>query len=122
MDEKLFWQLLVTFVVAIVGWWVAHWLTSKRDVENERRKLRITYLIEAYRRLESASHAADPKSKYPALESAIADIQLLGTSRQVTLARAFSNEMALHRTASTDELLPALRAALRVETSLHPRS
>ena len=122
MDTNLFSQLLVTFLVAVAGWLVVHWLTAKRDIANERRKLRISYLLEAYRKLEAAANATDPKSKYPQLESAIADIQLLGTSHQVDLAISFAKEMARDRVASTDDLLMDLRNSLRVELQIEPVS
>jgi hypothetical protein len=59
MDWKLFSQLVVTFMVAALGWWAGHFLSSRRDLANERRKLRVTYLLEAYRKLESAAHPSD---------------------------------------------------------------
>src|SRR3970040_1763407 len=51
MDWKLFAQLLATFFVAAFGWWVAHSLSDRRDLANERRKLRVNYLLDAYRKL-----------------------------------------------------------------------
>jgi hypothetical protein len=57
MDWKLFAQLLVTFLVAALGWWAAHALSSRRDLANERRKLRVSYLLEAYRKLEAHPNA-----------------------------------------------------------------
>jgi hypothetical protein len=122
MDSKLFWQLLATFVVAVSGWWIVHWLSGKRDVANERRKLRVSYLVEAYRKLEAASNTVDPQSKWEQLESAIADVQLLGTPRQVGLARFFAEAMARDGNASLDELLFDLRESLRVELQLEPVS
>ena len=52
------------------------------------------------------------------LESAIADIQLFGNLKQVTLAAKFANDIAQNSNASTNELLSDLRASLRNELKL----
>lgn len=118
MDWKLFSQLAVTVIVAIAGGWFGHSLSARRDFINERRKLRITYLLEAYRRLEDAGNRSDPVRSWPQFESAIADIQLLGSPTQVRLARQFAHGMARDHTASLDELIDDLRRSLRAELQL----
>jgi hypothetical protein len=118
MDWKLFAQLFVTFVVAALGWWSAHALSARRDLANERRKLRVSYLIEAYRRLESGANSSDPKTKQSQLESAIADIQLLGSPSQVNMARHFAKSISENGESSLDELLYDLRNSLRTELQL----
>lgn len=47
--------LLIPTVVAIVSWFVGSWLSVTRDRANKRRDLRVQYLIEAYRRLATAT-------------------------------------------------------------------
>lgn len=118
MDWKLFAQLCVTVVVAISGGWLGHHLAARRDLLNERRKLRVAYLLEAYRKLESAGNRGDPESAWPLLESAIADIQLLGSRQQVELARQFALDMAQLHTAQLDPLVNDLRDSLRSELQL----
>ncbi len=54
----------------------------------------------------------------PDFTSAIADIQLLGSLRQVSLARQFAFEIATKRTSSLDDLLFDLRQSLRAELEL----
>jgi hypothetical protein len=93
-------------------------LTAKRDLANKRRELRVRYLIDAYRQLESAGNRSEPSSKWSELESAIADIQLFGTPNQVEMAQRFADEFAESRTASLDELLFGLRDTLRAELQL----
>jgi hypothetical protein len=122
MDWKLFAQLLVTLIVAAGSWWIVHYLSARRDLANERRKLKISYLLEAYRRLEAASNRNDPKPYWPNFESAIADIQLLGSPKQVSLATQFAKGMAANNTASLDELLFDLRQSLRSELDVDPVS
>lgn len=118
MDWKLFAQLMVTFAVAALGWWFGHYFSARRDLANERRKLRIAYLLEAYRKLEGASNRDDLKPYWASFESAIADIQLLGSAHQVALARQFSMRMAKDHTAPLDALIFDLRQSLRSELQL----
>jgi hypothetical protein len=123
MDSKLFAQLAMTFAIAILGGWLGHYFSARRDLTNERRKLRITYLLEAYRKFESASQRTrDHEQHWSALESATADIQLLGSPHQVRLARRGRDEMGQDSTASTVELLTDLRESLRAELKLEPVS
>jgi Tfp pilus assembly protein PilO len=124
MDWKLFAQLLVTFIVAALGWWVGHTFSARRDLANERRKLRVNYLLEAYRKLEGAANPSNPKLKRDQLESAIADIQLLGSPLQVKMASEFARSLADTRSladnsqSSLDDLLFNLRESLRKELHL----
>lgn len=122
MGWNLFAQFLATFIVAALGWFAAHFLSARRDLANERRKLRAAYLLEAYRKLESASNRDDMKSSWANFESAIADIQLLGSPHQVRLARQFAHDMAKNKTAPLDELIFDLRRSLRTELELEPVS
>ena len=95
MDWKLFAQLAATGLVTVLGWWVVNFFSKRRDIENDRRKLQTEYLLEAYRRLEGASHREGRQKEFEGqLESAIADIQLLGTAKQVDLALEFATDMA----------------------------
>lgn len=107
--------LIITALVAVVGWFIVHELSISRDIKNKRIELKIKYLIEAYRRLEHISHRDNPDLKD--FESAIADIQLFGTKGQAELAREVALEFAKNRTVSLDPLLGDLREDLR--TLLH---
>jgi len=120
--------LAVALIGAIVGGLVVHLLTSRRDRLNKRRDKRIDYLIQAYRRFESCAHrqwsednkvaAAEVAAVMSELESAVADIQLFGSSLQVKLAQDFSRQFAGQRGASFDKLLDDLRSDLRAELDL----
>lgn len=81
--------------------------------------MRVSYLLDAYRRLESGSNRRDdPSHAWPQIESAIADIQLLGTPEQVRLAKQFAQSLSSANAASADELLFDLRSSLRSELQL----
>ena len=114
--------LLVTTVVAVVGWYAAHRLFAARDRANKRRELRVQYLIEAYRRLENVSNRPISKATAPDFEKAIADIQLFGTPQQVALAKEFAVGFAQAGTHTLDPLLNDLRDSLRAELDLEPVS
>lgn len=112
-------KYLVPTVVAVLGWFVGHQFNAHRDRQNKRRELRIQFLLEAYRRLESAANReAKSEEQMLAFESAVADIQLLGSPEQV---RATVNYLQQHATAGgakIDEVLRILRRNLRKELGL----
>lgn len=110
--------LLVTTIVAAASWYVAHALAKQRDRANKRRELLVGYLIDAYRRLEAGAAREMTVEQAEAMESAIADIQLFGTPRQVQLVQDFALQIAETGGASIDDLLVSLRADLRAELGL----
>ena len=103
--------ILITALVAVFGWFIVHQLSISRDIKNKRSELKIKYLIEAYRKLENVSHRDNPNIHD--FESAMADIQLFGTKRQVELSQNIAREFAKNRTVLLDELLNDLREDLR---------
>src|SRR5450759_3501615 len=73
--------IVIAAVVAVGGWFVVNDLAARRERRNDRRDYRAKFLIDAWVTLEDAAQRED-SSRLPALESAIAKIQLLGTARQ----------------------------------------
>ena len=84
MNWQLLIPLLITTVVAILGWVIGHRMNVARDRIAKRRDLRLEYLIEAYRALENFAGRQPPFSSnhVEALEKAVADIQLFGSQLQ----------------------------------------
>lgn len=112
-------KYLVPAVVAVVGWFAAHQFNVHRDRQNKRRDLRIQFLLEAYRRLESAANRdCKTEEQRLAFESAVADIQLLGTKEQVALTVEYLRQHATGSGAQIDSLLCLLRSDLRKELAL----
>jgi hypothetical protein len=111
----------LTQAVAVVGLliaagtWLVNGFIARRAV---RRQTRVEYLLSAYRRLEAASNRDMTQPHEEAIESAISDIQLLGTVGQVELADQFAKQFASDRTADAEPLLENLRRTLRKELSL----
>jgi len=121
MNWDLLLPLLVTTTLAIGGWIAAHWFSAARDQRNKRREVRLGFLLKAYRRLEAgASRGPIHDSAHGAgFESAIADIQLLGTTDQSRMAKDLAHAVASQSPdASAGPLLLSLRDELRRELNL----
>lgn len=112
--------ILTAALVAIAGWFVVNLLNARRERATQRRVRRVEFLLDAYRRLERAAMAPDPKDHWTDLETAIADIQLLGSAAQVKQSEEVARALAGHGAASTDDLLRLLRDDLRLELDLDP--
>ncbi|MFO1428551.1 MAG: hypothetical protein U1F76_00190 [Candidatus Competibacteraceae bacterium] len=109
----------VPAVVAVVGWFAAHQFNAYRDRQNKRRDLRIQFLLDAYRRLESAANRETmTEEQMLAFESAVADIQLLGTREQVAAMVSYIRQHAVGGGAHIDQVLRLLRRDLRSEVGL----
>jgi hypothetical protein len=112
-------KYVVPAVVAVIGWFAAHQFNVYRDRQNKRRDLRIQFLLDAYRRLESAANReAKTEEQLLAFESAVADIQLLGTQEQVAATVQYLQQHASGAGAQIDPVLRLLRSDLRKETGL----
>jgi len=124
MDKLIPWFPLVgpalAALVAIIGWGVAHHLSVVKDQNTKQRDMRIQFLLEAYRRLESAANRPEAgKDEQDKFESALADIQLLGTKLQIEELMRFLTEWnSSGGNASINPLLELLRTHLREELSL----
>ena len=121
MNWQLLAPLLVTTVVAVIGWMAAHYFNSQRDLKNKRREIRSDYLIRAYQRLEAGTCRGSiaGSSFGKDFEAAIADVQLFGTEAQVRMAKELATAIAGRaKDASAGELLLSLRDALRTELDL----
>lgn len=107
----------IAVAITICGWFVIHLMSKKRDFANKKKEIRISYLINAFRRIEDSIHRTD-QDKLMQLESAIADIQLFGTKEQIELSRKFATELAQNYHADNKLLLMNLRDDLRKELGL----
>jgi hypothetical protein len=120
MDWKIALSLTVPALVAIAGWLVGHYFNSKRDAANRRKEQVTKFLLDAYRKMEKSASARKPELTWDDMESAIADIQLLGSPEQVNLAVDFARQMAAKNVAHPQPLLKSLRNSLRAELNLPP--
>ena len=121
MNWNLLLPLLVTTALGVVGWIVAHRLASTRDQRSKRREVRLGFLLEAYRKLEAGALRGPIHENAFAdgFESAIADIQLLGTTEQTRMAKNLAQAIADHAPdATASPLLLSLRDELRQQLGL----
>jgi hypothetical protein len=109
-------SMVITVLLALLGWYIGYWTTVRRDRLAKKRDLRIQYLIDAYRRLESAANRTN--ASLEELESSVADIQLFGSAEQIRLVREFAAKFAADGGAGLTDLLESLRADLRKELDL----
>lgn len=120
MSWQLFFQLLVTTLIVIIGWFVAHRLAANRDRDIKHRDIRMDYLIKAYQRFANAA-CREPKPKSPYfrdMESTVADIQLFGNESQIKKVEIFLKEFAEGGMGGLDAILNDLRDELREELGL----
>jgi len=123
--DMINWQLLiplvVTSIVAISGWIVGHRLNAERDLQNKRVELRIKYLLEAYRNLEASVETEVSRENLKILESAISDVQLLGSPDQVDKILAWSSQFTkagTQKDVNLQDVLEDLRSSLRKDLGL----
>jgi hypothetical protein len=120
MNWDLLIPLLVTTVVAVLGWFFAHRFAASRDRQNKRRETRVGVLIEAYRALEFSANRIYDAITAPPVEKALSDIQLLGTRQQVELSQALIEQLGREQQVDWQPLLLDLRDDLRSELRLEP--
>lgn len=114
---------IIGWILLIVGWIVAHYFTSKRDIENERRKKRIEKLTECYQALLrlglNGLYFIEDDGKTinrevgDAVEDAIGLIHVYGTDEQSVLATKYAADMQDAKSANFTELLDCLRRDIR---------
>lgn len=117
MNDSVNISHLITVGVALGGWLAVHRFSAWRDRINHKRKMQTDFLVTAFQNLANsanrpfvagAEHLKD-------MESALADIQLFGSRKQVQLVEDFAKEFSQANSASLDPLLNSLRQDLRKE-------
>ena len=122
MELEFIVKVVSTVVVAAIGWIVAHYFTSRRDLANKRREIQTQYLIEAYRKIDSAIEPVQYTREWcESLQSAFSEVQLFGTKQQIALAHEFAEMLLSEEKINQNmlkQLLHDLRASLRSELGL----
>jgi hypothetical protein len=68
-------KIFVTIVLAVLGWIIAHYFTTKRDISNKRREIRLEFLIENYQLLTNEISHREPSDELrESLESLLSDL------------------------------------------------
>ena len=111
-------QTVLGILMIIVGWRAVDELTRHRDTKNKRREISTSFLIDAYRRLESSSYRLHTNDTLNNIESAVSDILLFGSSELITLASQYVEALKSDVHAPPLQLLLQLRKELRQELEL----
>ncbi|WP_448556917.1 hypothetical protein [Thalassotalea montiporae] len=124
-DSNIIMELLgkyLPILIALIGVYFTHKFTSKRDVLNSQRALKIEALSTAYKALVRSGLEKDllPKdemgnvqNKAIPVEDAIAIIHLHGSDLQSRLASQYSLDFANNQGADCTELVNSLRNEIR---------
>lgn len=123
MNQVIDWKLAVTLgvpaVIAVVGWLIAHWLNSRRELNNRRREARLKGLELAFIRLANFNQREWTDSNQLEFENFVTEIQLYGTPKQIKLMSDIVNAFVRREEkVSLDPLLEDLRNTLRDELRL----
>ena len=108
-------QIFVSAFVALLVVALGHAFSSHRDRQNRRREQRIGYLISVFRAFAKVNNHPRLYEVAGELEQAVADVQLFGTPKQVSLVQQFATELGTLQTADLNDILVELRDSLRAE-------
>ena len=109
----------LTLILVVIGWVITDCLAKRRDIENQKRKIRTDYLVNVFRFLAtSVSNRNLSEEDWRKLEDIIADIQLFGTPRQIHLLKTMTRKMVEDDTFDLDPILNDLRDHLRHDLGL----
>lgn len=101
-------------LIAVAGWIVTYQFGVFRDRKNKLRDLITDYLLEAYRKLESASQRKKlTDAQIADIESALRDIQIFGSKELIDATNKFMEEFAVSKNIDLSQLLFLLRKDLR---------
>jgi hypothetical protein len=107
-------KILITIIMAVIGWIVGYYFTTRKDINQKRRDISIEHLINAYRILTNEiSHRKETKDNNTKLENILSDMQLFGSEEQVQLAKDLADTVAAGGEFQLDPLINSLRNDLR---------
>jgi len=113
--------ILIPALITVAGWFFGSYLNSERERKAKLREIKISYLIDAYRKLaNSTKRNSKATSYYRDLESAFSDIQLFGTDKQIEELRSsiIHGKDGVIDKIMLDDILNDLRNSLRKEIEL----
>lgn len=110
-------DLIIQCIITVIGWIVVYIFAIRQNTQIKKKEVTIEYLIQAWGKLEKASNRKDNRYNTE-IETAIADIQLFGTNRQIEFAQQFAEEIARNKESFALDLLVLLREDLRKELKL----
>ncbi len=119
IDWKIGLSLSIPALIAVAGWFFAHWLTSKRDRLSKRRELRLKGLEKAYLKVAGTAHRELTPEMKRDFEDFVSEIQLYGTPNQIKLMSELVEAFVRRdKIISFDAILEDLRDSLRSELNM----
>ena len=114
-------KIIITAVIAVLGWIVAHYFSSTRDRKIKQREIKTTHLIKAYTILANdiTEREFTPEIDEK-LELLISELQLFGSHRQIELTKQLTDNIINGGKFNFDDLLNDIRNDLRKELALKP--
>ena len=116
--------LVASFFLA-VGWFVTGHFVERSSADAAKREVRLGHLLRIYRVVDAtvrennlATTAQERQNSLSQVPEALGEIQLLGTEREVELARQAARELSRGGGADLMPLLVELRESLREEMGL----
>jgi hypothetical protein len=120
-NTDISWSLIISSIIIVIGWFIVHYFSQKRDFNNKKREIVIEYLIKTYRVLANdvlqRNLLSSPESK-KALEDILSDLQLIGSEEQVQMARELADAAASGSDYDLSPIINNLRQSLRQELKL----
>lgn len=115
---KVEWEIVVSTLIVVMGWFVMNWLGSRRETKKKKLELQAKYLISVYERLNHLRTHQSTLDQYEIMSiitSSIAEIELFGTQHQIDIARNLGQEVVKYQgnVRSLNPLVNDLRNALR---------
>ena len=118
---------IFSLFAAIIGGFVSHLLSKRRDRDAKRRELTTGYKIELWRLIDEQNGLAQNKvgNAEPNLapwESIVRDVQLFGSNIQIELVHEIVVGISSKNAVSFNNLLNSLQNDLRTELGMEPAS
>jgi hypothetical protein len=117
LDLRLAVSIGVPSLIAVAGWFLAHWLNARREVDAKRREMRLKGLQAAFIELAMFARRTElTEQQKRGFEQFVAEIQLYGTPKQIDLMIELVKGMIAKKPFVVfDPLLVNLRDTLREE-------
>jgi len=111
---------MIPVFVVVVGWGVAHWQTSLREIEQRKAEFRVNHLREAYIQIANTVDQGKFPCEIEDLQSAFVDIQLFGEEEQIASLIEAIEDIDETQSANFAKLLKQLRNEIREHIGLEP--
>jgi hypothetical protein len=117
MENVRFFTPYFVSIVVIAGWLISYYILMKQELVKSKLDVRIGALINAYKTIErSITYSEIPNDNE--ISSAVSDIYLYGSSRQIVKLNQFVEALKCDCQISIKALLMQLRREIRQELGI----